>query len=38
MISDLIHMTQGELLIAYWWLWLAIASVAFGFAFYLRGR
>ncbi|SDQ02752.1 hypothetical protein SAMN04487752_1145 [Carnobacterium viridans] len=27
-LSDLIHLTQGELLIKYWWLWLVIVIIA----------
>lgn len=26
--NDLIHLTQGELLIKYWWLWLGIILLA----------
>ena len=27
-INDMIHMTEGEKLIEYWWLWLIIALVS----------
>lgn len=26
--QDMIHMTEGEKLVSYWWLWLIIAAVA----------
>ena len=35
-IYDMIHMTEGEKLIEYWWLWLlygVIVFLAFGFAY-----
>jgi hypothetical protein len=28
-IDDMIHMTEGEKLINYWWLWLIIAGLMF---------
>lgn len=28
MIEDFIHMTQGELLLHYWWLWSIIVIIA----------
>ena len=29
-IYDMIHMTEGEKLIHYWWLWLEIIGMSFG--------
>lgn len=34
-ISDLINLTQGQLLIKYWWLWLVLISL-FGVYIYKR--
>lgn len=28
-IHDMIHMTEGEKLFNYWWLWLVLATVGF---------
>lgn len=36
-ISDMIHMTEGEKMIEYWWLWLSITIVIFG-SIYLSER
>jgi hypothetical protein len=28
---DMVHMTEGEKLVHYWWLWLIIIVVVFGY-------
>ena len=35
LIYDMIHLTEGEKLIKYWWLWLIVLVVAFGITIYL---
>jgi hypothetical protein len=33
-IYDMIHMTEGEKFINYWWLWLGIFTIAIGWTIY----
>jgi len=33
MLNDFIHLTQGELLIKYWWLWLVIFIIGLLYSF-----
>jgi hypothetical protein len=35
-IHDMIHMTKGEKLINYWWLWLSILVVSLFIAFVIE--
>lgn len=35
-INDMIHMTEGEKLINYWWLWLLLIMVAFGVVYFTQ--
>lgn len=33
-INDMIHLTQGEFFINYWWIWLIFITIAVGARFY----
>jgi hypothetical protein len=41
-INDMVHLTEGEKLVKYWWLWLAIYIIAIIYCiidiFIIKGR
>lgn len=37
-IHDMIHLTEGEKFIGYWWLWLLVSVVAVGIAYIVAKR